>query len=379
MAYICGVEQRLLSLIALSKIPLVGPVTGRNLIAYCGSPEKVFQMPVSKLAKIPQIGPVIAQYIRTSNVRDEAEAELRRHLDAGYRAIDYLDPAYPGRLKHFDESPLVIYCQGSPDFAPARTLGIIGTRKPTPQGKIFTEEFVCALQPFGLTIVSGMAHGIDSFAHEYALREGIPTIGVLGHGLKTIYPAIHRALARQMTGANGLITEFQWDTKPDKENFPMRNRIIAALSDALIVVESKEKGGSMITAEFANRYNKDVFARPGRPCDPYSKGCNLLIKSNKAHLAESADDLIRIMQWEPVSAGNKMSRQTVLPLDLSENERQLMEVIASQPESQVDAIGYRMEMPPSQLSPLLLDLEFKGLIHQLPGKRYVLAKSADLH
>lgn len=368
-------EQRLLSLIALSKIPLVGPMTGRNLVAYCGSPEKVFQMPVKKLAKIPQIGPVIAQYIKTSNVQDEAERELRLHLDAGLRAIDYLDPAYPRRLKHFDESPLVLYCQGSPDFDPVRTLGIIGTRKPTPQGKIFTEELVCALRPFGLTIISGMAHGIDCFAHEYALREGIPTIGVLGHGLKTIYPAVHRSIARQMTGMNGLITEFQWDTKPNKENFPMRNRIIAAMSDALIVVESKEKGGSMITAEFANRYNKDVFALPGRPCDPYSKGCNLLIKSNKAHLAESADDLVRIMQWEPVNTGIKMTRQTMLPLDLSENERHLIDVIAAQPESQIDAIGYRMEMPPSQLSPLLLDLEFKGLIHQLPGKRYVLAQS----
>jgi len=371
--YLWGVESRLLYLIALSRVPQVGPVLGRLLVSYCGSPEAVFTAPVRELARIPQIGPVIARNISGAAVLCEAEQEMARLEKEGVHAVGYLDNGYPGRLRHFEESPLVLYVRGNPDLQTARTVGVVGTRKPTPQGRHFTEELVEALKPYGVVIVSGMAHGVDSAAHHAALQQEIPTIGVLGHGFHTLYPAAHRGLARRMNGPNGLITEFPWHTRPDKENFPMRNRVIAALSDALVVVESKEKGGSMITAEFANRFNKDVFAVPGRVNDPAARGCNLLIKRHKAHLMEHAQDMVEIMGWETPDHRQLRQAQGDLFPELGPEEQRMVELLRSQSDMLIDELGYRLQLTPGNVSALLLGMEFKGLVRQLPGKRYALS------
>lgn len=362
----------LFHLIALSRVPAVGPIIGRLLVSYCGSPEAVFRTPVRELARIPQVGLAIAQHLQEPGPLREAEQELQRMEAEGVRAVGYLDSDYPGRLRHFEESPLVLYSRGNPDLHPLRTVGIVGTRRPTPHGRLLTEELVAALAGQGIAIISGMAHGIDSAAHHAALQYDLPTIGVLGHGLHTLYPAAHRELARRMEAPSGLITEFPWSTRPDKENFPMRNRVIAAMSDALIVVESKEKGGSMITAEFANRYNKDVFAVPGRVQDLYSRGCNLLIKRHKAHLLEESADLLEIMRWDPPAQRAEAAVQAHLFDELDEVEQQLLALLAGQSEMAIDDLGFRMNMTPGSVSALLLDMEFRGLVQQLPGKRYLL-------
>lgn len=353
---------------------MVGPVLGRLLVSYCGSPEAVFRTPVRDLARIPQIGMVIARHIQNPAALCEAEEEVRRLDREGVRAIGYLDSDFPGRLRHFEESPLVLYMRGDADLQARRTVGIVGTRKPSPLGRLVTEELVETLKPYGVTIVSGMAHGVDSAAHHGALQHEVPTIGVLGHGFHTLYPAAHRSLARRMNGPNGLLTEFTWHTRPDKENFPMRNRIIAGLSDALVVIESKEKGGSMITAEFANRFNKDVFAVPGRVNDPYSKGCNLLIKRHKAHLMEDANDLAEIMGWEPEGSAQPRPSQGELFQELAPEELKLVEILRDQEEMLIDELGFRMQLTPGSVSALLLGMEFKGVVHQLPGKRYALSR-----
>ena len=368
-------EERMLHMLALCHVPLVGPILGRTLVSYCGSPEAVFRTAPLKLAKIPQIGEQIARNIHRTEVLIEAEREMRTLQKEQIKAIGYLDSEYPSRLRHFEESPLVLFVRGEPDLQHPRTVGIVGTRKPSPQGRMLTEELVEKLSDFGVMIVSGLAHGIDSAAHTAAISHSVPTIGILGHGLHTLYPAAHRSLARQMaTDGNGIVTEFPWDTKPDRENFPMRNRVIAAFSDAIVVVESKERGGSMITAEFANRFNKDVFAVPGRPQDPCSRGCNMLIKKNMAHLLENADDLIDLLRWEPPHARNANPAQPSLFPELAGDELLLARALRDEPEMAIDTLGYRLRMPPSRISSLLLEMEFKGLIRQLPGKRYLLAQ-----
>ncbi len=368
-----AMENSIFYLIALCRVPMVGPILGRILISYCGSAEAVFKTPINKLARIPQIGPSIAQSLHSPAALCQAEDELKRIEKEGICAISYLDTDYPGRLKHFEESPLVLFIRGEPNLQPARTVGIVGTRKPTPQGRVATEEIVEALKPYGVTIISGLAHGIDSAAHQSAIQQKVPTIGILGHGFHTLYPAANRSLARQMASpGNGVMTEFTWDTKPDKENFPMRNRVIAAFSDALLVVESKEKGGSMITAEFANRFNKDVFAIPGRVMDHYSRGCNMLIKRHKAHLLENALDLVEMMRWDPLDKSQPITGQSSLFVDLAPDEQCLVDLLKDHTEMQIDELGFRLSMPPSLVSALLISMEFKGLVHQLPGKRYTL-------
>ena len=374
--YFYPVREDIQHLIALSRIPKVGPILGRQLVGYCGSAAAVFRTPVRQLARIPQIGTILARAVRDN--RDlayrEAETELQHIQELGITPIAYLDPNYPRRLAHFEESPLVLYLQGQANLQALRTVGIIGTRRPTPAGRHLAEELVHHLAPYQPLIVSGLAHGIDGTAHQAAIHHNVPTLGILGCGLGQVYPAAHRSLYDQMRQSpHGLMTEFLADQRPDKENFPMRNRVIAALSDAVVVIESKEKGGSMITAEFANRYNKDVFAVPGRVTDPASRGCNLLIKHQRAHLLESGEDLTRLLRWD---AENQRVQQPSLFDHLPEAEQAIIDLLMETPEASLDEIGVRLARPPADLAASLLQLEFRGLIHQLPGKRFLLQRSA---
>ncbi len=368
-------DKQLFHLIALSQVPKVGPILGRILVGYCGSPEAVFRTSIRDLARIPQIGLLIARNIHDSSCLRYAEREIGILEKEGIQGIHYLDARYPQRLGFFDESPLVIYIRGNPDLHHRRIVGVIGTRSPSPAGRVHAQDLIEALAPYQVMIVSGLAHGIDSAAHQAALAHGIPTLGILGHGLHTIYPAAHRSLVQKMTGDNGIMTEFPFSTIPDRENFPMRNRIIAALSDALVVVESKEKGGSMITAEYANRYNKDVFAIPGRVQDTHSKGCHQLIKRHKAHLLEHAEDLIEMMRWEPSGKNTGGGCQADLFQELEPHEQAVVSTLSTNPEMLIDQLGFQLQMPPSAISSILLSMEFKGIIRSLPGKRYILNHS----
>ncbi|KAA3639633.1 MAG: DNA-protecting protein DprA [Bacteroidetes bacterium] len=356
--------------IAVTMIPDVGAVTTKSLISYCGGPQAVFEENKKNLEKIPGIGPALADKIVNHEVFEAAERELDFIQKFGIRPLFYLDKDYPARLKNFHDGPALLYYRGNADLNAYRTVAIIGTRKPTPKGVSVTENLVEGLKQFNVTTISGLAFGIDVAAHRKSLEMNIPTIGVLGHGLQKIYPAQHYDIASRMMENGGLLTEYWSFKKPDREHFPMRNRIVAGLCDALIVVESAKKGGSMITVNFANDYNKDVFAVPGRVGDENSQGCNLLIKSHRAALLESVHDLAYVMRWEEIDARKNIQRQMFN--EFSEPEKLIVNLLRESEDVSVDTLAYKCGIVNSELAGLLLNLEFKGVIRAVPGNRYIL-------
>lgn len=347
----------------------IGPIFAKYLISYCGDVQAVFEATEKQLATIPNIGPATINKIKNAEVFDKADQQLAFLEKNGMKAYTYLDDEYPRRLKHFETSPIVLYFNGNGNLNHSRTVAIIGTRKVTDRGAIICKKIVEGLKPYNVQIISGLAYGVDSLAHKYAVEENISTIGVLGHGQDLIYPASNRALAKRMLENGGTITEFPIESRLNREHFPMRNRIIAAMSDAVIVVESAKKGGSIITAEFANQFNKDVFAVPGRTNDEYSEGCNRLIKQHKANLLESAEDIAYIMRWEEIDKSKDI--QTSLFVELEPEEQKIVNILKSNPEINIDELNYKLELQASQLAALLISMEFKGVIKSLPGKKYI--------
>lgn len=356
--------------IALTMIPRIGPILAKYLISYCGSAEEVFKSNSKALNKIPNIGHATINQIKNSDTLDLAKKQLEYLDKIGGEAISFHDSNYPRRLKHFESCPVVIYTKGKMEMNHQRTVAIVGTRKPTNAGKIQCEKIIDGLKPYGVQIISGLAFGVDTCAHTKSVNSEIETIGVLGHGLDRLYPSSNINLVSRMVKKGGLLTEFPIHTNPDRENFPMRNRIIAAMSDVVIVVESKRKGGSIITAEFANSFNKDVFALPGRVDDETSEGCNKLIKQHKAHLLESAADVGYIMRWETLD--KKEAIQQKLFVDLNPDEQKVVDVMKISKEITVDELHHNLQMPHSELASILLNLEFSALIKSLPGKKYIL-------
>jgi DNA processing protein len=361
-------DQEYLHIIALTKTPKVGPVVGKTLISYCGGIEAVFSESKKNLLKIPGIGSLFVENFRPDNALKEAELEMEFILKNEIQMLSFLDSKYPKRLLNVESGPLILYYKGNAELNNHRVVSVVGTRKPSEYGKQLCEKIVEGLQPYQIMLVSGLAYGIDAIAHRKSVDVDIPTVGVLGHGLDRFYPADHKSLANRMIQHGGVITEFTSGTIPDRENFPMRNRIIAAMSDAIVVIESKRKGGSIITAEFGNDFNRDVFALPGPVTDERSEGCNKLIKQNKAHLIESAADIAYIMRWEEIDAHKVIQQQ--LFVELTEDESKMISIIRDAKEITIDSLTYRMAMTPSDVSGMLLTLEFKGLLRSLPGKKY---------
>lgn len=362
----------LLHQIALTLVPQVGAVTAKLLATHCGSAEAVFRAKRSDLLKIPGIGTVVADSLaNSSGPLAQAEIEVEFVEKHGIKALFFSDEGYPNRLRQCHDSPALLFFKGSSaDLLGARRIvAIVGTRQPSEQGKALCEEIVEGLAPYNVLIVSGMAFGIDITAHRKASALDIPNIGVLGHGLSSIYPAQHRSAALRMIENGGLLTEYTSGQKPDRDHFPMRNRIIAGLCDAIIVVETALSGGSMITADLAFQYEREVMAVPGRPHDAKSAGCNLLIKSEKARLMETAADLAEAVNWQ--EAGKQQPVQMQLPLDLSAAERTLFDIIRQRPEIPVDQLTQEAQLGPGELASTILGLEFKGLVRTLPGKRYI--------
>jgi DNA processing protein len=359
--------------IALSLIPKIGHVTAKKLVAYVGSFDGVFSEKKGSLMKIPGIGSVLADSIINSDVIPKAEEEIEFIKKSKITPVFYLDKKYPERLKHCEDAPILIYTLGEMDLNSRKMISIVGTRKATTEGKAFTEKLIKDLKDrnHNPVIVSGLAYGIDAAAHQAALENDLKTIAVLGHGLDIIYPASHKSLAKNIINQGMLVTDFPCKSIRDKTNFIKRNRIIAGLSDATIVIESGEKGGSLITADIANSYNRDVFALPGRVSDKYSKGCNNLIKSNKAAMLTSVEDLEYILGWEP-GENKRDAVQKDLFLNLSDDEKLITEILKEQDEITIDKICLKSNMPTSKVSPILLSLEFMGVVKTLPGKSYKL-------
>lgn len=359
--------------IGISLIPGIGPITAKKLIAYSGSLKGVFMQSQKNLKKIPGIGEQLSKNISDKSILDKAEKEKEFINEFNIKSFFYLDKTYPEKLKQCEDAPVMLFQKGNGNLNSPKTISIVGTRNATQSGKEICDSFIDDLSrkhPETL-IVSGLAYGIDITAHKAALRNGLETAAVLGHGLKTLYPSAHRSIARKIIEQGALITDFLSEESPERNNFVKRNRIIAGLADATIVVESGRKGGALITADIANSYNRDVFAFPGRISDPYSKGCNRLIISHKAALIESVEDLEYIMGWK--TNKNKPSEiQKELFSELEEDEKTIVDLLSQHGELTLDQITIHVNSPVSKVSSLLLSLEFKGLVKSLPGKLYKL-------
>lgn len=368
--------ERIASL-ALHFVPGIGDFLVKQLISYCGSAEEVFKLPKGKLLRIPGIGEASATALKQNPPFAQAEAEFQKAERTNTKIHFFFESDFPKRLKHFDDCPSLVYLKGNVNLNTAKTVGIVGTRKCTEYGKERVEELVSGLAGHLPLIVSGLAYGIDIHAHKQSLQNGLPTLGVMASGMDIIYPAVHKDIAKQMTENGGLITEHCFGTKPDAHNFPARNRIIAALSDALIVVEAAEKGGALITAEIANTYNKDVFAVPGSIGNTYSAGCNKLIKTNKAHLLTSVKDIEYIMNWSANISNSPNQSEQQLDLELfDEQERKIISLLQEKKATMmIDELSRKSSLSPSALASLLLGLEFKNVVKSLPGKMYKLARA----
>ncbi|MGL5888508.1 MAG: DNA-processing protein DprA [Bacteroidia bacterium] len=356
--------------IALSQLSGIGPVLSRKLLTYCGSASAVFSEKPDLLRKISGFGAAKISMLRDKSVFKRAEAELRFIEQHKLQMVFIDDADFPSRLQHCYDSPIVLYHCGNTDLNASRIVSIVGTREPSGYGRDLCEQLVADLAAYNVLVVSGLAYGVDAIAHRAAIENNVKTLGVLAHGLDQIYPFAHRALARKMVESGGLLTDFPSNTKPDRENFPMRNRIVAGLSDAVVVVESGVSGGSLITAEYANNYNRDVFAFPGRVGDERSAGCLKLIRNHKAALITSAADLALSMNWET-------GTQTVLKADiqpaihqLETAEASIVELLNGQGEVHISALTSKVNMCHIRLLDVMTSLEMNGWVKSIPGNYY---------
>lgn len=339
-------------------------------MSYFGDAETVFNTPKSKLLKVPGIGEKTVAALNLDVALQRAEKEMRFVEKNEVDVLYYTDARYPKRLKNCVDAPLLLYSKGNTDLNNKRVISIVGTRSATEYGKDLCHQLVEELREYDALVVSGLALGIDVAAHKECVKSNVSTIGVLGHGLDRIYPAANRATADKMLLNGGLLTEYPSETTPDRENFPQRNRIVAGMADATVVIEAGVKGGALITAEIANSYNRDVFAFPGKINDTYSEGCNFLIRNNKAALLTCAADLAYSLGWEKPDKA-KPIEQFMLPLDLSADEQNIFNYIKQQKNAiGIDDITMNINLPMSQIAMNLLNMEMQGYIRQLPGKMY---------
>lgn len=367
-------ESELLYQLALTFIPNIGPVQAKTLLQHCNA-EEIFHAKKSYLEKIEGIGPIRASSITAFKNFSEVEDEIKFIEKYKIKPLFLTDAAYPKRLLNCYDSPTLLYYRGEADLNAQKIIAIIGTRKHTDYAKQVTEKLVKELTAQSITIVSGLAFGVDAIAHKSAVKNDLPTVGVLAHGLDQIYPPEHAGLAKDMIKhGGGLLTEFRSKSKPDKHNFPTRNRIVAGMSDATIVIETEIKGGSMITAELANSYNKDVFAFPGKVTDTKSTGCNYLIKNNKAMLLTDAEELLQVMGWENKVKNKKEKRnQRELFVELTEEEKIIISILREKETVDIDEINNKSGLSSSAVAGAMLSLELQGIIVAKPGKLYSLA------
>ena len=367
-------ESKLKYQIGLTLIKGVGASTAKKLIAALGDEEAIFKTKKHLLEHIPGIGKTLSSQIMTPGILNRAEQEIEFMLKNDVTAHFYTDKTYPFRLRECCDSPIILYQKGNVEFNRQKYLGIVGTRKMTAYGKVHCENIITELarKHPDLTIVSGLAYGVDICAHKKSLEMNLQTIGVLGHGLDQLYPAAHKQTADKMLKQGGLVSEYTSRTVLDRNNFVARNRIIAGLCDVILVVESGERGGALLTAEFADSYNRDVCAIPGRTNDPYSIGCNNLIKKNKATMIECTEDIELLMNWEN-SQNKKQPVQTFLFSELLPEEQIIIEFLRKEGQMHIDHIACELQMPVNKISGLLLELEFKGSVRCMPGGIYMLA------
>lgn len=361
-------DQELFYLLALLKVDGVGDIMGKKLLHSFGNAESIFKAKNSQLAAVDGIGSVLLKNLKDKSVFDKAEKELSFIKNNNIQTSFFQNESYPERLKHCLDGPILIFTAGKLDLKNRKIISIVGTRQITSYGTEFCRKLIEDLAPLDPVIVSGFAYGVDIVAHQAAIDHNLQTIGVLAHGLNQIYPKSHKKYMAKMEENGGFITEFWSDSNPDKEKFVRRNRIVAGMSEATIVIESADKGGSLITANMANEYNRDVFAVPGRVTDKYSQGCNNLIKTQKASVLTNVADLIYMLNWDIKEKPKPI--QKLLFVDLEPEEQKVYDFLQVNGKELLDIIAIQCDFPIFKMSGILLNMELKGLIRPLPGKLF---------
>lgn len=365
-------NSELLHQLALTLVPNIGDVQAKILVHHFGNASSIFKAKKSSLEKIEGVGGVRAKSIKEFDDFQLAEQELKFIEKYKIKTLFLTDKDYPQRLLNCYDSPTLLFYKGDADLNASKIVAVVGTRTNTEYGKQFTEKLIKDLSEHSILIISGLAHGIDTIAHKTALKNNLPTVGVVGHGLDKVYPSENTNLAKEIVKENGgLLTEFFSGTKPDKHNFPLRNRIVAGLSDATVIVETSIKGGSMITAKLADAYNRDVFAVPGRTNDKASSGCNHLIKYNKAILLTDAGELLDVLGWNEKKE-KRAKAQKELFIELSAEEKLVVQLLQEKESVHIDEINLKSGLSSSAAAAAILNLELQNVIASLPGKMYKL-------
>ena len=368
-------ERELLCTLALTKIPGIGVIGARNLLSGVGTATGVFENRSELAGRIPGIGKRLADALDCPDAFARAEKELLFAEKSGIQVITWNDENYPARLCECDDAPIVLFFKGNADLNTLRIINMVGTRKATEYGERLCRRFLEDLRELcpGVLVVSGLAYGIDIYSHRAALANGLMTVGVLAHGLDRIYPSVHRNTAAAMISQGGLLTEFMSETNPDRPNFVRRNRIVAGMSDATLVVQSAGKGGALITADIAQSYHRDCFAFPGRIDDEYSQGCNCLIRDNKAALIQTAEDFVKAMCWDTEKQSlTPLPVQRELFVDLSDEERKVAEILRQEGNQHINALTVAANIPVHKMNAILFELEMKGIVRILAGGMYQL-------
>ena len=361
-------DQELFYLLALQSVEGVGDIIAKKLLTQLGTAELVFKAKSSQLAAIDGIGTILLKNFKDQSVFVKAERELQFIASNPITVTTFQDADYPERLKHCFDSPLVLFSSGNIDLKNQKTISIVGTRQITSYGLEFCKKLIEDVASLNPVIVSGFAYGVDIVAHQLAMENNLQTVGVMAHGLNQIYPKAHKKYVSKMKENGGFMTEFWSSSNPDKENFVRRNRIVAGMTEATIVIESAERGGSLITANIANDYNRDVFAVPGRVTDKYSQGCNTLIKTQKANVLTSAADLIYMLNWDIEKKLKPVQKQLFVALD--EDEQKIYDYLLKTGKELLDVIALHCNFPIYKISGILLNMELKGVIRPLPGKLF---------
>jgi len=362
-------EKELLYYVALQKAKGIGAVLAKRLIKTAGSAEAVFKTPENRLGKTFGISSKILSALHDKTLLEKAEKEVEYILYHRIRFTGFTDEAYPKRLLETHDAPILLFSKGNIVWDDRPAIGIVGTRKMTAYGKRFIERFIKDISPYNPVIISGFAYGVDITAHLEAMHHGLQTIAVMAHGIDQTYPHPHRTYVERVLENGGFYTEFHHDELPLRENFISRNRIVAGMSDAVIVVESAKKGGALITADMAFSYGREVFAVPGRFDDIWSEGCNMLIRNNKAAILNNANDLVYYLNWSNRTDSKKPKAvQTRMSFDLEGEEKTVYDYLKEKGKSLLDTISVETGIPVYKLSGILLNMELQGVVNPLPGK-----------
>ncbi len=363
-------SEELQYVLALQHIPNLGDTLAKKLIRHFGSAKNVLQQKKQDLLKIDGIGGYrLRDFFDAAHLK-AAEEELKFIEKNQIKVLYFKDQDYPDKLKHCIDGPVVLFQRGNINLKTQKIISVVGTRKITQSGVAFCEKFIEELSPLNPVIVSGFAYGVDITAQKAAVANNLQNIGCLAHGLDQIYPKVHQKYVGSVEENGGFFTDFWSSDDFDRNNFLKRNRIIAGLSEATVVIESAEKGGSLVTADIANSYNREVFTVPGRPSDKLSKGCNDLIKAQKAHLLNSAADLVYMLNWQPEETAKPVQKQLFIELDDEENN--VLDFLQKEGKAQLDSIAINCNFPTYKTAGILINMELKGVVRPLPGKLFEL-------